>query len=148
MSQALQEEFIRINKWVTEHAQMSYDNGYFIEALQVMHGWIENKLQELIILTGSIDHNSEMSKIWDIANQINLHSSAKILYILSQLSENEYQMIVKFNVARNEVIHKIYLEPYDKIYQGIPKERYDEVFNIGMKLCELLQAKTERKIEK
>ena len=138
---------IRINEWPTIHAQNAYDNKNYVEALQVLHGWIENKLQELLILTGSIDHKSNMSKVWDIANQINLINSARVLYILSQLDEHEYQMIIKFNKMRNEVIHKLFHDPYDKIYEGIPKNQYDEVFLIGMNLSDLLQYKTENKIE-
>jgi len=138
---------IIIKEWPTIHAQNAYDNKNYIEALQVLHGWIENKLQELIILTGSIDHKSNMSKVWDIANQINLINSARVLYILSQLDEHEYQMIIKFNKMRNDVIHKLYHDPYDKTYEGIPKNQYDEVFLIGMNLSDILQYKTENKVE-
>jgi hypothetical protein len=141
-------EFIRIKGWVTDHALKAYKSKNFIEALQVLHGWIETKLQELLILTGSVDHDSNMSKIWDIANQINLVTSAHVLFILSQLTDNEYQMIIKFNGIRNQLIHKIYHEPYEKRYEGIPKEKYDEAFTIGMELADLLQMKTEEKAEK
>ncbi|MCK9205373.1 MAG: hypothetical protein M0P58_13205 [Bacteroidales bacterium] len=140
-------KFIRIEGWVTEHAQQAYESKNFIEALQVLHGWIENKLQELLILTGSIDHDSEMSRIWDIANQINLVTTAHVLFVLSQLTEKEYQMIIKFNGIRNQFIHKIYHDPYEKIYEGFPKEKYDEAFKIGMELSDILQRKTEDKIE-
>lgn len=140
-------EFIRIETWVTEHAQKAYDSKNFIEALQVLHGWIENKLQEILILTGTVDHGSEMPKIWDIANQINLVTCAHVLYVLSQLSESEYQMIIKFNSARNQLIHKIYHEPYEKIYDGYPKKQYDEAYKIGIELADLLQFKTGEKID-
>jgi hypothetical protein len=143
----MEQKFIKIKGWVTEHALKAYESENYIEALQVLHGWIENKLQELLILTGSVDHNSDMSKIWDIANQITLINSAHVLFILSQLSENEYQMIIKFNGIRNQIIHKIYHEPYEKIYEGVPKNKYDEAFGMGIKLSELLQRKTEAKIE-
>lgn len=139
------EDFIRIKKWVTEHAKEAYKGKNYIEAIQVLHGWIENKLQELLILSGSIDGNSEISKVWDIANQINLINSARALYVLSQISESEYQRITKFNSLRNQVIHKIYHEPYEKNYEGVPKKQYDEVFNIGIELADQLQRKIEEK---
>jgi len=141
-------EFIRIEGWVTEHAQMAYQNKFYIEALQVLHGWIENKLQELLILTGGIEFESNISKIWDVANQINLVSSAHTLFILSQITESDYQKIIKFNGVRNHLIHKIYHDPYEKRYEGIPKEQYDEAFKIGIELSDLLQKKTEDKINK
>ncbi|MFT5250547.1 MAG: hypothetical protein ACJAUV_001021 [Flavobacteriales bacterium] len=141
------EEFIKIRTWVTEHAQSAYDNKYYIEAIQVLHGWIENKLQEILILTGSIDYSVDSGKTWGIANQINLIAAAKMLFIISKLNEDEYQKLTKFNRLRNQVIHKIYHEPYENIYEGVPKKQYDEVFNLGMNLAEQLQRKTEKMIE-
>ena len=140
-------EFIRIRKWPSEHAQEAYDNKNYIEAIQVLHGWIENKLQELIILTGSIDFNMDSEKTWDIANQISLIDSARILYILSQITEDEFQKIIKFNSIRNQIIHKIFHEPFEKEYNGVPKTEYDKVFYDGVFLANLLQRKTELKIE-
>jgi hypothetical protein len=62
------DEFIKIRTWVTEHAQSAYHNEDYIEAIQVLHGWIENNLQEILILTGSIDYNVDIEKTWGIAN--------------------------------------------------------------------------------
>jgi hypothetical protein len=141
------EEFIRIKTWVTDHAQKAYKSKNYIEAIQVLHGWIENKLQEILILTGATDHGSEMKIIWEIVNQVNLVTCAHVLFVLSQLSENEYQMIIKFNGVRNQLIHKIYNDPYEKINHGFPKEKYDEAYKIGIELADLLQFKTESKIQ-
>lgn len=146
-SNHMAKEFIRIKKWVTEHANEAYEGENYIEAIQVLHGWIENKLQELLILSGSTDHKSEISNIWDIANQINLINTARSLYVISQISESEYQRICKFNSLRNRVIHKIYHDPYEKPYEGVPKKQYDEVFKIGIELADHLQRKTEVNIE-
>jgi len=143
----MKEEFIRIIEWPTEHAQKAYDNKNYVEALQVLHGWIENKLQEILILIGSIDFNMDSSKTWDIANQVNYINAARVLFILSQLSDSEYQKIIKFNSLRNQLIHKLFHEPYEKEYKGILKKEYDNVFNHGKQLAELLQRKTELKIE-
>ena len=140
-------EYIKIKKWVTIHAKDSYDKGFYIEALQVLHGWIENKLQELIILTGAIDFKQEMKDIWDISNEFSLYQSSKILYILNQISLLEYSEIKEFNSLRNKVIHKIYYDPYDGVYEGVSKENYDKVFNLGIILADSLQQKAEEKIE-
>jgi uncharacterized protein YutE (UPF0331/DUF86 family) len=143
----MKQKFIKIQKWPSEHAQEAYDNKNYIEAMQVLHGWIENKLQELLILTGSIDFGTDSSKTWDIANQVSYINTAKVLFILSQINENEYQKLTKFNSLRNQLIHKIFHEPYVKQYNGIPKNEYDDVFKQGKALTELLQRKTELKIE-
>jgi hypothetical protein len=143
----MSESYIRIEEWVTEHAQKAYDKKNYIEAIQSLHGWIQNKLQELLILTGCVDYKSDMSKVWDIANEIDLLKSAQVLFILSQITEKEYQMIRKFNKMRNIVIHKIYLEPYSGQNNGVSKKLFDEAFRIGIKLSDLLQTKTAEKIE-
>jgi hypothetical protein len=141
------DDYIKITDWVTNHAQKAYDTQFYIEAIQVLHGWIQNKLQELLILTGCIDHNSEMSKIWDMANEFDLYKLANTLYILSQINEHQFQMIIKFNKFRNTIIHNIYKDPYERVNPGIKKELYDEAFQIGIKLSEILQNKTEDKIQ-
>ncbi|MEZ4910286.1 MAG: hypothetical protein R2774_05440 [Saprospiraceae bacterium] len=140
-------EYIRIKEWPTEHAQKAYDSKNYIEAMQVLHGWIENKLQELLILTGSIDFKMDSSKTWDIANQVSYINAARVLFILSQITETEYQKIIKFNSLRNQIIHKVFHEPYKKAYKGIPRAEYDNVFEQGKELADLLQYKTELKIE-
>lgn len=140
-------EYIKIRDCPTEHAQKAYESNNYIEAMQVLHGWIENKLQELLILTGSVNFEMDLSKIWDIANNVNYINAARVLFILSQISEAEYQKIIKFNSLRNQIIHKIFHDPFVKEYKGIPKAEYDNVFNQGKELADLLQHKTELKIE-
>jgi len=142
----MSKEFIRIRNWPTDHAKQAYTDGNYIEALQVLHGWIESRLQELLHLYGVIDCKQESKKIWDIVNQINFINSAKVLYILNILSDNEYQQSVKFNSTRNQLIHKIFHEPYEKIYEGIPKKEYDNVFKQGLKLADIIRLKTEEKV--
>ncbi|WP_040495092.1 hypothetical protein [Fulvivirga imtechensis] len=142
----MNKEFIRIRNWPTDHAEKAYKDGNYIEALQVLHGWIESRFQELLHLYGVIDCKQDSEKIWDIVNQINFINSAKVLYILNILSENEYQQSVKFNSTRNQLIHKIFHEPYEKIYEGIPKKEYDNVFKQGLKLADIIQLKVEKKV--
>jgi len=132
---------------VYEPEGLPYNSKNYIEAIQVLHGWIENKLQEILILTGANDHGSEMKTVWNIANQINLVTCVHVLFVLSQLSENEYQMIIKFNGLRNQLIHKIYNDPYEEINQGFPKEKYDEGYKIGIELADILQIKTELRLQ-
>jgi len=142
----MSEEFIRIKHWPTDHAEKAYKNGNYIEALQVLHGWIESNLQGLFHLYGVIDCNQDSKKIWDIVNQINFINVAKVLYILNVLSENEYQQSIKFNSLRNQLIHKIFHDPYEKIYTGISKKEYDNVFKQGLKLADIIRLKAEEKV--
>ena len=36
-------EYIRIRDWPPDHAYEAYKRGYFVEAIQVLHGYIENQ---------------------------------------------------------------------------------------------------------
>jgi|SRR6478735_3516598 len=138
--------FIRINEWPTEYAIKAYESKHYVEAIQVIHGFIENKLQELLILTGSVDFNKEMEDTWDIANQIKLNDCAKVLYVIGQINQTEFQNILNFNSMRNKVIHQLFKEPYDKAIKGVPLNEYDIVYKNGLELCDILQAKSEDKI--
>lgn len=141
------EEFIKINEWPTDYAQAAYKRKHYIEAVQVLHGFIETKLQELLILTGTIDYKRKTSDVWDIANQISLINCVKVLYIIGQISQQEYEGILKFNSMRNQIVHKLFHETYEHGIKGVPKKDFDAAYNKGLALCDLLQRKTEDKIE-
>jgi hypothetical protein len=45
-----------------------------------------------------------------------------MLFIISKLNEDEYQKLTKFHQLRDQVIHKIYHESYENIYEGVPQK--------------------------
>jgi hypothetical protein len=138
---------IRIREWPGDHAKRAYDNQNYVEAIQVLHGFIETKLQELLILTGSVDFNQDSAETWDIANQISYINCSKVLFILGQLSQSEYQNVLQFNSLRNQVVHRLFHEPFNEGVKGIPRADYDRVFKLGIEMSGLLQRKSEEKIE-
>lgn len=140
-------KYLRIKDWPIDYAQKAYNKKNYIEAMQVLHGFIETKLQELLILTGMVDFNRDASEIWDIANQISYINCVKVLYVLGQISRKEYQDAIQFNKMRNQLVHKIFHDPYDQGFKGIPSEEFAIVFKQGLELGDLLQRKTEEKIE-
>lgn len=119
MRKVKEEDVIRIKDWPPDYAQKAYKRKHYIEAIQVLHGFIETKLQELLILTGTIDYKKETSEIWDIANQISLINCVKVLFILGQISQKEYQSILKFNSMRNQIVHRLFHETYDQGVKGV-----------------------------
>lgn len=139
--------FIRIREWPGDHAKRAYDNQNYVEAIQVLHGFIENKLQELLILTGSVDFDQDSAETWDIANQVSYINCSKVLFILGQFSRNEYQNVLQFNSMRNQVVHKLFHEPFNEGEKGIPRTDYDRVFKLGLEMSDLLQRKSQEKIE-
>jgi hypothetical protein len=111
-----------------EQAQKAYDDGYYIEAIQVMHGWLENQARSFLMLVGCMHFNSEQSYTWDLSDTVSLNETLKVLRILNQISEQEFCSFKKFNSLRNKIVHQYFKSPYDKEYLGVPKKEYDEVF--------------------
>jgi hypothetical protein len=144
-------DFIRIKKWPADHAQEAYEAGYYIEALQTLHGWMEVKLRELLHLqrvgTPSEDKHNEWSKAWNMTNELPLNHIARALFVMGALSEDILNKILSFNRVRNNLIHKLFHEPYEKEYLGIPKEDYDAAFRAGIDLGYVINSMSEEKIK-
>lgn len=134
-------EYINNRQWPTDRAKKAYDNGYFAEAIQTLHGWIESQSREMLKLVGSIHFNTKLSDTWDITDEISLSNILKVLFVLGQITKDEYDGMQDLNSMRNKIIHQMYKEPYEKEFKGIPKKEYDCVFNASMEYCELLQEK-------
>jgi len=139
------EEYIKVKDSPTDHAQNAYDAGFYIEALQVLHGFIENKLQEHLILNGA-KASTDFSETWDTANEIPLNAANKMLFVIGEYNHDLYTRIRRFNATRNKIIHRIYLDPYDKPYPGVPRSEYDDVFAIGKELAEILEVLSHKLI--
>jgi len=141
-------EYIKFRKGMPdESAQKAYDSGYYIEAIQILHNFLENQSQSLLTLTGCVHFKSDSDEVGDLTDTIKFINVVKILYILSQITKDEYEWLIKVNSMRNKVIHNIFKEPYNKIYMGIPKNEYDEIFKQTMEQAYLITRKTEEIIE-
>ncbi len=140
------DEFIRIKEWPTDYAQTAYNQDKFIEAIQVLHGFIETKLQELLILEGA--KSNKIAEIWDIASQISLIHCVKFLFIIGELNKKEYENILFFNKMRNQIMHELFNETYENGVKGVSKNKFDIAFKQGIKLCDILEQKGEKKWNK
>jgi len=134
-------KYINNKGWPPERAVKAYNEGYFAEAIQILHGWIELKCQELLKLVGSIHFNTELSDTWDITDEIPLNYIIKTLFILGQITKEEYQGLQQLNKMRNKIIHQMFKDPYEDEFKGIPKKEYDYVFKKSCKYSKLLEKK-------
>jgi hypothetical protein len=121
-------EYIKSYGMPDEQAQKAYEDGYYIEAIQTLHGFIENQARSFLMLVGCIHFKSKQEETWDLSDTISLNDALKVLRVLNQISEEEFVQLKKFNALRNKIIHQIYKEPYEKEYLGVPKKEYDEIF--------------------
>jgi len=131
-------QFVRIDKWPADHAQEAYAAGYYIEALQTLHGWMEVKLRELIQMQRAgievVESDAEYARVWDMTNELSLNQIAKALFIIGALPEGMLNRILSFNRVRNNLVHKLFHDPCEKEYLGIPRAEYDKAFQDGMTL--------------
>ena len=135
--------YIRIRKWPADHAQEAYDAGYYIEALQTLHGWLELKLRELLQLqrTGiqRQGNDNDWGRAWNMTHELSLNNIAKALYIAGALPEDLLNRILHFNRVRNNLIHKLFYDPHQEQFLGIPKEEFDAAFRAGVELGYLIE---------
>ncbi len=145
------EDYIKIKGWPpADHARKAYENGYYIEALQTLHGWIECKLRELLLMQRTLldaDHDT-WALSWDISNEFSLNNAAKALFILGAVSEDEYKRILQFNRVRNNLVHKLFYDPYDESWRGVRKDEFEKAYQAGLTLCEEVEFKSNQVLEK
>ncbi len=136
-------EYIKIRKWPADHAQEAYDAGYYIEALQTLHGWMEVKLRELLHMQrakpDACGKDKDWARSWNMSNDLSLNNIAKALFVVGPLPEDTLNRILSFNRVRNNLIHKLYLDPYEEPFLGIPKEEYDVAFRDGIDLGYIIE---------
>ena len=128
-------------------AKKAYLDGYYVEAIQILHGFIENQAQSLLTLVGCIHFDSKQEDVYDISDTIKFPTVLKILYILNQISKDEYDKFNNLNSLRNKIVHQLYKDPYDKFYYGIPKHEYDKVFQDMLEETYFFTEKTEQIID-
>jgi hypothetical protein len=133
------ENFIKWKQLPAEHARDAYKNGYFLEAIHILHGWIEAKLRELLIMSRHGNIRGGYSEVWDIAEETGYNYLTRALLIIGKISKKEYKELQEFNSLRNKIVHKLFHDPYDKEYKGVPLKDYDRVFNRGIKLSKKME---------
>lgn len=115
-----------------EHAKKAYSEGYFLEAIQVVHGFLELQMRELIYLqkrTPGPHDNFDLAI--ESMYTISFSTATKVLFIQKVISKDNKDKLDYFNAARNNMIHKIYYDN-NKGWVGYPASDYDRAFNIGL----------------
>lgn len=138
------ETFIKIPGYPPDHAQQAYRNGYFLEAIQTLHGYLERKVQELLLMqrVAKSELDESWPKAWDVSVEFTLNNAAKALFVIKAISEEELNKISKFNRVRNNLVHKLFFDPHDEKWQGVKREEYDKLFEIALELCEEIDSKS------
>lgn len=110
-------------------AKQAYKEGHYVEAIQHLHGFLENQARSLLMLIGCAYFNAKQKETWNLSDTISLNNALKVLRILNQMTQEEYAHFKNLNSLRNKIVHQLYTEPYDSEYLGVPKNEFDKVFN-------------------
>ena len=126
-----------------ELAEQAYRKGFYVEAIQILHGFLENQARSLFMLVGSVHFNAAQQQTWDVADTFTLHQCLKALFVLNQITKEEFEEFSKFNSLRNKMVHELFREPYEKEHLGVLRADYDEVFNRTLEQIYFFTRKTE-----
>jgi uncharacterized protein YutE (UPF0331/DUF86 family) len=95
------------------------------------------------MLIGSLKFSADQAETWDVADTFSFQQCLKMLFVLNQISKEQYSEFNKFNQLRNEVVHHLYKEPYEKTYLGVPRKKYDEIFSKTIEQIDFFTRKNE-----
>ena len=118
-----------------DYAQAAFNKKYYLEAIQLLHSWIESKLRELIILTRHGNLKGGYKDIWKAMYELSYTQLSKALYVSGKINKSKYEALTKFNSLRNKIIHKLFYETWEKGVVGIPLSDLKSTFKIGKKVC-------------
>lgn len=124
-----------------EHARRAYDAGYLVEALQVLHGFIELQTRELIMSNRAKEGpHEEFDLAYESMFEIPFNIAIKVLFIQRVLTKAERDRLISFNSIRNKLIHRLYTDESIRSEQS----EYDAGFGAGIELIEMLLTKMHR----
>jgi hypothetical protein len=139
----MKKEYIGSKDWPTDSARKAYRNGYYIEALQILHSWIEHRLQEHLVWCRHRNIKDIPDEVWVVSSEMSFLNVSKALYVIGKITKTTWNTLKQFNSLRNKLIHKYFWEPLDGGIQEIPKTEYDKLFNLGINLAETIERKCE-----
>jgi hypothetical protein len=130
---------ITLNGYPPDHAVRAREAGYHVEAIQVLHFWIETKLQEWLLLSRHGNLRVPLATVWDTAFTIPLLQAAKALFVAGRLNKGTYEAVCRFNTLRNRVIHGLFHKSYDKVGPKVSAAEYAAAFDHGLRLSNRLE---------
>jgi len=127
---------IRIEGPAIAHVSQAIRDGYYVEAMQVLHGYLEWQLRLFFVASGlKTDHHP---LAWDLSYEFPLHFACKALFILGKISKEEMDLIIRVNKTRNQLVHGLFRDPYDGEDRSLPRQLYDRTVKDAQDLVKTL----------
>ncbi|HWR81680.1 MAG TPA: hypothetical protein VN285_00095 [Candidatus Deferrimicrobium sp.] len=134
-------DYIKLNDWPPDHARKAYENEYYVEAIQVIHNFLEAALQDFFMVSRHGNIRGRLKYKWDAALEMSFINVSRALLVTGKIDKKTFDRLSQFNSLRNKLIHRLFFEYYEKQYRGIPRKEYDRVYRMGLKLCGYVEGK-------
>jgi len=122
-------EYIKIQGNPLRLVRQIYDQGFYSEAIHVLHAYIENQARSLLVGLGHSHFNCELRSVVAISELISVNDCIAVLCVLNQISSEKFEEINKTMLKYPKFARKIFKTPYEEIYVGLNKQDYDEFFD-------------------
>lgn len=122
-------EYTKIHKDQFGLVRQIYSQGFYVEAVHVMHAYIENQVRSLLVNIGCIHFSSEFNNVVSVSESLSVSECVAVLCILNQLTKDEFDEINQTMKLYPKFARKTFKTPYEEIYEGIVKQDYDAYFD-------------------
>jgi hypothetical protein len=119
------------NRIPLTHAQTAYNDGYYIEGMQILHANLEISLRIFLLMIRK-ENGAESQEIEDILAEFNYTRCTKLLFILGSIDKNLFDNLVDFHKWNNFIISKLLLPVYKEDVPQVSIEQYDRAFHLGV----------------
>lgn len=137
-------ECIQFDSYPTEHAMKAFENGYYFEAVFVLHGFMHAKMLELFYLSC---HKSlvKTEDFEEVLSRLSFDGISAVLYMRKRMSKKEYLVLKKLNQLRNKLAHEYFYEDgYRKL--EIKTNDLKTLFSNALKLCEKIEYRSDKRV--
>ncbi|MET3032480.1 hypothetical protein [Flavobacterium johnsoniae] len=134
---------ISLKGYPSDHAFKAYEEGYYFEAVAVLHGFIEGQMKSLFHLHAITICKTSISDTWDVNDKISYIMLAHVLFVSNLINRNQYDILISFNSVRNELMHRFYLDKYDKDSKGLSKAKLSSCFKPAYNLLYEIMEKAD-----
>ncbi|HMP73378.1 MAG TPA: hypothetical protein PKE55_08975 [Kiritimatiellia bacterium] len=125
--------YIRLQSWPPDHAAHAYKKGFYIEAMQVLHAFIEHEAKGFLLMVGCAHFKARFVKTRHTLDNLDYKHIIAALHAIGKLTSTEARDLLEINTMRNTLIHRTFSEPGKDFRLGVVKEEYDRAFRKAMK---------------
>lgn len=123
-----------LKKFPPDHAFEAYRKEYYLEAVGVLHGFIESQMRSIFHAYSTTVISNSDEAVWDINEKFDFKNLTNILFVIQIIKKNEYDELFSLNSLRNEIIHKYFSDPFNHNYSGASKKKFLSIFQPAYKL--------------